>query len=120
MLHPAAFVAEIDPYVAQDLTALAAPGLPTAYSRRYPEALCFYNRAEEFELVRTPRAQRVQVLRLEQVFIATAGRFYARLAEQANGKPEKSTISLTSASLRISKSTPPFANNRLAAGERFL
>ncbi|WP_140466229.1 hypothetical protein [Hymenobacter nivis] len=93
VLQPAVFAAEIDPYVAQDLTALAAqPGLPTAYSQRYPQALCFYNWAEEFELIRTLRAQRVQVLGLDQVFIATAGRFYARLAERAKGKPAKAYL----------------------------
>ncbi|MGI4886838.1 MAG: hypothetical protein ACRYFR_17920 [Janthinobacterium lividum] len=91
--QPAVFAAEIDPYVADDLTALAAqPGLPTAYSQQYPEALCFYNWAEEFELIRTLRAQRVQVVGLDQVFIATAGRFYARLAALAKGKPAKAYL----------------------------
>ncbi|AWM32809.1 hypothetical protein [Hymenobacter nivis] len=93
VLKPAVFVAEIDPYVAQDLTALAAqPGPPTAYLQQYPEALCFYNWAEEFELIRTLRAQRVQVLGLDQVFIAMAGRFYALLAEPAKGKPARAYL----------------------------
>ncbi|AMJ66407.1 hypothetical protein AXW84_13920 [Hymenobacter sp. PAMC 26628] len=93
VLRPAVFVAEIDPYVAAELTALAAqPGLPTAHSQQYPEALCFYNWAEEFELIRTLRARRVQVVGLDQVYAATAGRFYARLAALAKGKAAKAYL----------------------------
>ena len=81
VLKPAVFVAEIDPYVAQTLTRLAAqPGLPTAYLRRYPEALCFFDLAEEYELVRTLRAQRVQLVGLDQVFCTTSAPFYTQLA----------------------------------------
>ncbi|MFD1469784.1 hypothetical protein ACFQ48_16265 [Hymenobacter caeli] len=93
VLQPAVFVAEIDPYVARDLTMLAAqPGPPTAYLQQYPEALCFYSLAEEFELIRTLRAQHVQLVGLDQVFITTAARFYARLAEQANGRPARACL----------------------------
>lgn len=93
VFQPAVFVAEVDPYVAQDITALAAqPGPPTAYLQRYPEALCFANWVEEFELIRTLRAQRVQLLGLDQVFMMTAGRFYERLAGQAQGKPAKAYL----------------------------
>jgi hypothetical protein len=41
--------------VAQHVTQLLAqPGPATAYLQRYPEALCFFDWAEEFELARTP------------------------------------------------------------------
>jgi hypothetical protein len=87
---PAVFVAEVDPYVAQAVTRLVAqPGPATAYLRRYPEALCFFDWAEEFELVRTLRAQRVQLLGLDQVFITTSAPFYAQLAGLVKGKPAK-------------------------------
>lgn len=99
VLKPAVFVAEIDPYVAADLTALTAqPGLPTAYSQQYPEALCFYNWAEEFELIRTLRTQHAQVVGLDQVYVATAGRFYARLAALAKGKPARAYLRRQAAS----------------------
>lgn len=87
VLHPALYVAEIDPYVAQTLISLAGqPGPPTAYLRQHPGALGFYTWAEEFELVRTLRAQQAQVVGLDQVFATTAGPFYARLASIAKGK----------------------------------
>ena len=99
--QPAVFVAEIDPYVAQDLTTLVAqPGPPTAYLQQYPEALCFYSLAEEFELARTLRAQHVQLVGLDQVFVTTAARFYARLAEQAKGRPARAYLQQQAAKYR--------------------
>lgn len=90
-VKPAIFVAEVDPYVAQAVAQLVAqPGPATAYLRRYPEALCFFDWAEEFELVRTLRAQQVQLLGLDQVFITTSAPFYAQLAGLVKGKVAKS------------------------------
>ena len=87
VLKPAVYVAEIDPYTAQTLTQLAAqPGLPTAYARQYPAALCFYNWAEEFELIRSLRAQRVRLVGLDQVFLANAAPTYAWLASEVKSK----------------------------------
>jgi len=81
VFRPEVFAAEIDPYVAQTLTQLAAqPGLPTAYEHQYPEALCFYDLQEEFELVRTLRQQQVRLVGLDQVYGSTAAPFYQRLA----------------------------------------
>jgi erythromycin esterase-like protein len=81
VLRPAVYIAEIDPYVAQELTQLAArPAAPAAYLRQYPGALCFYTLAEEFDLVRTLRAQQTRVVGIDQVFAATAAPFYRRLA----------------------------------------
>lgn len=89
-LKPAVFVAEIDKYEAQDLTRLAAqPGLPTAFNQQYMMALSFYSWAEEFELARGLRAQHVSLLGIDQVNIFSAGRFYARLAEQAKNQATK-------------------------------
>lgn len=79
--RPAVYVAEIDPYVAQALTRLTAqPGPPTAYQRQYPESLCFYDLAEEYELARSLRAQQTRLVGIDQVFITTAAPFYAQLA----------------------------------------
>ena len=84
---PAVYVAEIDPYVATNLTQFAAqPGQPTAYLQRYPGALCFYTLAEEFELVRQLRAQQAQLVGLDQVFITNAAPTYRQLAEQVKSK----------------------------------
>jgi hypothetical protein len=86
-LKPALFVAEIDPYVAQEITRLVAqPGPPTAYLRQYPGALCFYSLAEEFELMRTLRAQQTQLLGIDQVWSLSAAPFYTRLAGQVKSK----------------------------------
>ncbi|AMR29292.1 hypothetical protein A0257_20780 [Hymenobacter psoromatis] len=88
--RPAVFVAEVDPYVAQTLTQLAAqPGLPTAYARQYPQALCFYDWREEFELIRSLRAQQVRLVGLDQVFLANAAPTYARLASEVKSKTAK-------------------------------
>lgn len=81
VFNPTAFVAEIDPYVAQALTQLAAqPGLPVAYERQYPEALCFYDLQEEFELARRLRSQQVRLVGIDQVYGSTAAPFYQQLA----------------------------------------
>lgn len=80
--QPVAFVTEVDPYVARRVTQLVAqPGLPTAYLRQYPEGLCFYDWTEEFALARTLRAQQVELVGLDQVFIMTAAPVYAELAQ---------------------------------------
>jgi hypothetical protein len=93
VFKPAVFMAEVDPYVAQAATRLAAqPGLPTAYLRRYPEALCFLDLAEEFELVRTLRAQQVQLVGLDQVFCTTSSPFYMQLAELVKAAPAKAYL----------------------------
>jgi hypothetical protein len=87
VLKPAVYVAEIDPYEAQDLTQLVAqPGLPTAFQQQYPLSLSFYSWAEEFELARSLRAQQVRILGVDQVNCFYAGRFYARLAQQTKDK----------------------------------
>jgi len=81
VFKPIAFVAEIDPYVAQALTTLAAqPGLPVAYERQYPEALCFYDLQEEFELARRLRSQQVRLVGIDQVYGSTSAPFYQQLA----------------------------------------
>jgi hypothetical protein len=93
VLKPAVFVAEIDPYVAQEVTRLVAqPGSATAYLRRYPEALCFFDLAEEYELVRTLRAQQVQLVGIDQVFCTTSAPFYTRLAELVKDKKTKAYL----------------------------
>ena len=93
VLKPTIFVAEVDPYVAQAATRLAAqPGPPTAYLRRYPEALCFLDLAEEFELVRTLRAQQVQLVGIDQVFCTTSAPFYAQLAELVKNAATKTYL----------------------------
>ena len=93
VLKPAVFVAEVDPYVAQKVTRLVAqPGPASAYLQQYPEALCFFNWAEEFELVRTLRAQRVQLVGLDQVYCTTAAPFYAQLAGLVKNKATKTYL----------------------------
>lgn len=87
VLKPAVFVAEVDPYVAQKVTQLAAQpsATATAYLRQCPEALCFFYWAEELELVRTLRAQQVRLVGLDQVFCTTAAPFYNQLAKLVKG-----------------------------------
>ncbi|NML65244.1 hypothetical protein HHL22_08515 [Hymenobacter sp. RP-2-7] len=78
---PAVYVGELDPYVAQKVTELAAqPGEPTAYLRQYPSALCFASMAEEYGLLRQLRAQGTRLIGIDQVFAASAGPLYAQLA----------------------------------------
>lgn len=90
---PAVYVAEIDPYQAQDLTRLAAqPGLPTAVEHQYPFGLTFYSWAEEFELARSLRAQQVPIIGLDQVGYFSPGPFFARLAEQAQSPVAKAYL----------------------------
>jgi hypothetical protein len=90
VLKPAVYVAEIDPYEAQDLTRLVAqPGLPTAFQQQYPLSLSFYSWVEEFELMRTLRAQQVRLLGVDQVNCFYAGRFYAQLAQQTKNKKSR-------------------------------
>lgn len=80
---PQVFVAELDACQAQDLADLVAqPGPPVAYLREHPSSLAFYSWAEEFELVRFLRARQVELWGIDQVFLASTGRYYARLAEQ--------------------------------------
>jgi hypothetical protein len=87
VLKPALYVAEVDPYAAQALTQLTAqPGLPTAFLRRYPGALCFYSLAEEYELARAVRAQQARFVGIDQIFAFSAGYFYQQLASQVKGK----------------------------------
>jgi hypothetical protein len=95
VLKPALFATEVDPYIAQRVTQLVAqPGLApaAAYLQRYPEALCFYDWAEELELVRALRAQQAQVLGLDQVYGSTAAPFYAQLAGLVKNKPAKAYL----------------------------
>lgn len=80
---PALYVAEVDKYQAQDLSRLAGqPGLPTAFVKQHPMALSFYSWAEEFELIRYLRTQKVPIVGIDQVGSPTAGRFFGLLAEQ--------------------------------------
>jgi hypothetical protein len=91
--RPAVFVTEVDPYVTQQLTRLVTqPGPATAYLRQYPEALCFYDWAEEFELVRALRAQQVRLIGLDQVFCTTSAPFYAQLAGLVKSKATKAYL----------------------------
>lgn len=93
VLKPAVFVAEVDPYVAQKVTQLVAqPGPATAYLQQYPEALCFFDWAEEFELVRTLRAQQARLVGLDQVYCNTAAPFYAQLAGLVKDKAAKTYL----------------------------
>lgn len=95
VLKPALFATEVDPYIAQRVTQLVAqPGLApaAAYLRQYPEALCFYDWAEELELVRSLRAQQTQVLGLDQVYGSTAAPFYAQLAGLVKNKQAKAYL----------------------------
>ena len=99
VLKPAVYVAEIDPSAAQTLTRLAAqPGPPTAYLRQYPDALCFYSWAEEFDLIRTLRAQQIRLVGLDQLFIASAAPFYAQLAGQVKSKSARAYLQRRAAS----------------------
>jgi hypothetical protein len=93
VFNPAVFVGEIDPYVAKALTRLTAqPGPPVAYQRQYPEALCFYDMREEFELARTLRGQQVRLVGIDQVYGSTAASFYAQLAELVERKSTRAYL----------------------------
>ena len=84
---PAMYVGEVDPYVAQKVTELAAKaGEPTAYARQYPGALCFAAIAEEFEFIRSVQQQHARIVGIDQVFAAAAVPFYTQLASQVSSK----------------------------------
>ncbi|WP_135392648.1 hypothetical protein [Hymenobacter metallicola] len=92
-LKPALYIAEIDQYQAQDLSRLAAqPGLPTAFNRQHPMGLTFYSWAEEFELARALRAQRVPIIGIDQVSLMATGSLFERMAAQAQGKAAKAYL----------------------------
>ncbi|MBC8083293.1 MAG: hypothetical protein H7Z21_08780 [Hymenobacter sp.] len=87
VLKPAAFVAEIDKYQAQELTRLSdQPSLATAYFKANPGSLSFYSWAEEFELAQQLRAQKTQLIGVEQVGVFTISRFYTQLAGLVKSK----------------------------------
>ncbi len=91
--QPAAFVAEIDQYQAEELTRLTAQaGFPTAYFKANPGSLSFYSWGEEFELARQLRAQKAQLIGIEQVGVFTIGHFYAQLAGQVKSKAVKAYL----------------------------
>ena len=91
--RPAVYVVEIDPYIAQKLQQLVKqPGPATTYLRQYPEALCFYDWTEEFELLRTLRAQQVRLVGLDQVYLTTTAPFYAQLAELVKSQPARAYL----------------------------
>jgi hypothetical protein len=93
VFNPTVFVAEIDPYVAQALTKLTAQsGPPSAYQRQYPEALCFYDLREEFDLVRTLRAQQARLVGIDQVYGSTAAPFYYQLAGLVKSKSARAYL----------------------------
>ena len=80
---PAAYVAEIDKYQAQDLNTLAAqPAPPTAYVRQHPMGLSFYSWQEEYALAHYLRSQHVPILGIDQVSQLATGRFFERLSAQ--------------------------------------
>ena len=82
-LQPAAFITEIDRYQAANLTRLTAtPGIPTAYLKASPGSLSFFSWGEEYELAQQLRAQKAQIIGIEQVGIFTLGRFFEQLAGQ--------------------------------------
>ena len=84
---PATFVAEIDPYQAQDLARLAdRPGLPVAFQQQHPMGLSFYSWAEEFELAQALRSQKVHLVGIDQVNCFATGRFYERVADLTTHK----------------------------------
>ncbi|TGE04229.1 hypothetical protein [Hymenobacter fodinae] len=93
VLKPAVYVAEIDKYQAQKLNQLATqPGLPTAVERQHPMGLSFYSWAEEFELARYLRTQKVPIVGIDQVSIVSPGSFFAELAGKVKSKAAKATL----------------------------
>ena len=92
-LQPAAFVTEIDRYQASNLTRLtAAPGFPTAYMKATPGALSFFSWGEEYELAQQLRAQKAQIIGIEQVGLFTLGRFFEQLAGQVKSKTTRAYL----------------------------
>ncbi|TGD80519.1 hypothetical protein [Hymenobacter wooponensis] len=93
VLKPAVYVAEIDKYQAQKVNQLAAqPGLPTAFERQHPMGLSFYSWAEEFELARYLRTQKVPVMGIDQVSLVSTGTFFADLAGKVKNKSAKAYL----------------------------
>ncbi|OGX90168.1 hypothetical protein [Hymenobacter coccineus] len=91
--EPALYVTEIDPYQAKELVELTArPGLPTDYLHHHPEGLSIYGWAEEFELARLLSSRQVQILGIDQVFLASTGPLYARMAKLANSPRAKAYL----------------------------
>lgn len=90
---PALYVAEVDKYQAQDLSRLAEqPGLPTAFAKQHPMALSFYSWAEEFDLIRYLRTQKVPIVGIDQVGSSSPGRFFGVLAEQVKSPSTKAYL----------------------------
>lgn len=90
---PALFVAEVDKYQAQDLNRLAEqPSLPTAFAKQHPMALSFYSWAEEFDLIRYLRTQKVPIIGIDQVGSFSPGRFFGVLAEQVKSPSTKAYL----------------------------
>ncbi|WP_223649946.1 hypothetical protein [Hymenobacter psoromatis] len=99
---PTVYVGEVDPYVARKLTELTAqPGEPTAYVRQYPGALCFATMAEEFELIRSLRAQHTRIIGIDQVFAATAASFYTQLAGEVKHQAVRAYLTQQAARYQI-------------------
>ncbi|MGI4875606.1 MAG: hypothetical protein ACRYFX_31000 [Janthinobacterium lividum] len=93
VLHPAAFVAEISPYEAQQLNQLAAqPGLPTAYQQRYPFSLSFYSYTEEFQLAQALHACGVPVIGIDMHYVGNTGHLLDQMAELAQDKRVQATL----------------------------
>lgn len=92
-LQPAAFITEIDRYQAANLTRLmAAPGFPSAFLKATPGALSFFSWGEEYELAQQLRAQKTQLIGIEQVGIFTLGRFYEELAGRVKRKSTRAWL----------------------------
>ncbi|RSK24091.1 hypothetical protein [Hymenobacter metallilatus] len=101
VLNPRLYVAEIDRYQAQDVSRLAAqPGLPTAFSRRFPMALSFYSWVEEFELARSLQARGTALLGIEQAGFASTGRLLALLADQTSSKSARAYVRRQAAAIQ--------------------
>ena len=92
-LHPAAFITEIDRYQAAHLTRLTAgPDLLEAYLKVTPMSLSFFSWGEEYELARQLRAQKTQLIGIEQVGLFTLGRFYEELAGRVQSKSTRAWL----------------------------
>ncbi|GAB3722127.1 hypothetical protein GCM10027594_02740 [Hymenobacter agri] len=92
-LQPAAFITEIDRYQAANLTRLtASPGQPTVYLKATPGSLSFFSWGEEYELAQQLRAQKTQLIGIEQVGIFTLGRFYEELAGKVKSKSTRAWL----------------------------
>jgi hypothetical protein len=84
VINPRIYVAEIDPYQARDLAALSMEwDMPTSYLRAHPGGLSFYGWVEEYELIHYLMHSGVQIIGIDQVFAASTGRHFMRMAEVA-------------------------------------